>query len=357
MTIDEKYMRRAIQLAMNGRGAVMSNPMVGAVIVHNDRVIGEGYHRKYGGPHAEVNAIRSVEDESLLPESTMYVTLEPCSHYGKTPPCAELIVRKRIPRVVIGCLDPYPEVAGRGVRILQDAGVEVVTGILAKETFGLNRSFMTAHLRKRPYVILKWAQSSDGFIDKIRKDSSTPAVVLSPPDSMRLVHKLRAEVNAIMVGTRTAILDNPSLTVRNWIGDSPVRVVIDKTLKIPLSYNLLNGLVPTLVFTEKEAENRTNVEYVTIDFKREILAQVLAQLYKRKLLSLLVEGGTTLHNQFLKEGLWDEIRMETAAISLHKGVPAPDVRAVLPLDGGEIRGRYKYIYNPDSYLESSSFSV
>lgn len=345
MVIDEKYMKRAMRLALNGRGAVKSNPMVGAVIVHNDRVIGEGYHRKYGEPHAEVNAIRSVKDESLLAESTMYVTLEPCSHYGKTPPCAELIVRKKIPRVVIGCLDPYPEVAGRGVKILQEAGVEVVTGVMEEELFELNRSFMLAHTRKRPYVVLKWAQSADGFIDIKREDVSTPAVVLSPPESMRLVHKLRSEVCAIMVGTRTALLDNPALTVRNWVGDSPVRVVLDRMLTIPATFRLFDGSVLTLVFTAVQATNTENVEYITIDFDSDVLQQILDHLYKRKLISLLVEGGSTLHNQFLKEGLWDEVRMETASIQLHDGVPAPMISGVLPPGGGEMRGRYRYYFN------------
>lgn len=345
MTVDEKYMRRAMELALNGRGMVKSNPMVGAVIVHQDRIIGEGFHRKYGEAHAEVNAVRSVKDEALLSESTLYVTLEPCSHYGKTPPCAELIIRKKIPRVVVGCLDPYPEVAGRGVDMLKKAGVEVVTGVLEDELFELNRPFMTAHIRKRPYVILKWAQSSDGFIDKIRTDASTPAVVLSPPDSMRLVHKLRAEVSAIMVGTRTAILDNPALTVRHWVGDAPVRVVLDRTLKIPSSYKLLDGTVPTLIFTAQQAESRQNVEFITIDFDGDVLAQVMQELYKRKLITLLVEGGSTLHNQFLNENLWDEIRMEKTSVLLHEGVPAPDLASITSSDRGEQRGRYIYYYN------------
>lgn len=345
MTVDEKYMRRAMELALNGRGAVKSNPMVGAVIVHNDRIIGEGFHCEYGKAHAEVNAVNSVKDETLLPDSTMYVTLEPCSHYGKTPPCAELIIRKQIPRVVIGSLDPYPEVAGRGVEMLRNAGVEVVTGVLEDELYELNRPFITAHMRQRPYVILKWAQSADGFIDKIRTDASTPAVVLSPPDSMRLVHKLRAEVSAIMIGTRTAILDNPSLTVRHWVGESPVRVVLDRALTIPSNYNILDGSVPTLVFTAKKAEKRQHVEYITIDFEKEVLLQVLHHLYKRKLISLLVEGGSMLHNQFLKEGLWDEIRMEKTAGLLHEGVHAPDLTKISSSDRGEQRGRYIHYYN------------
>lgn len=344
MTIDEKYMKRAMVLAANGRGAVKSNPMVGAVIVYDDRIIGEGFHCEYGKAHAEVNAIRSVKDESLLAKSTMYVTLEPCSHYGKTPPCAELIIQKHIPRVVIGTLDPYPEVAGRGVEMLRKAGVEVITGLLEDELHELNRPFMTAHLRKRPYVILKWAQSADGFIDKKRSDASTPAVVLSTPESMRLVHKLRAEVSAIMVGTNTALLDNPALTVRHWVGEAPVRVVLDRSLRIPSHYKLFDGSVPTLIFTAGQGESRENVEYITIDFSTHVLPQVLETLYQRKLISLLVEGGSTLHNQFLKENLWDEIRMEETSALLHDGVPAPDLSIISSSDRGEQRGPYIYYY-------------
>ncbi|MDD2436188.1 MAG: bifunctional diaminohydroxyphosphoribosylaminopyrimidine deaminase/5-amino-6-(5-phosphoribosylamino)uracil reductase RibD [Massilibacteroides sp.] len=350
MSVEEKYMRRCVQLALNGRGAVKSNPFVGAVIVCDGRIIGEGYHRRFGEAHAEVNAIRSVKDELLLARSTMYVSLEPCSHYGKTPPCAELIVRKKIQRVVIGCLDPYPEVAGRGVKILRDAGVDVIIGMLEKEVFELNRPFMTAHMRKRPYVILKWAQSADGFIDKNRLDASTPAVVLSPPETLRLVHKLRSEVCAIMIGTRTALLDNPALTVREWVGDSPTRVVLDRNLRIPTTYRLLDGSVPTLVFTAKETASRPNVDYITIDFEKDVLLQVMEQLYRRKLITLLVEGGSMLHNTFIRQGLWDEIRMETTDTLLHDGVVAPDIRGIIPPGGGEKRGRYTYLFHPDAHV-------
>ena len=234
--VEEKYMARCIELAKGGRGNVSPNPMVGAVVVHKGRIIGEGFHRKCGEAHAEVNAIASVKDESLLKDSTIYVSLEPCSHYGKTPPCAELIIRKGIPRVVVGCLDPFPEVSGRGVRMLREAGVEVVTGVMEEEARALNKAFMTLQTKGRPYIILKWAQSEDGFIDRLRTDVSEPVTVLSSPETSRLVHKLRSEVAAIMVGTRTALLDNPSLNVRHWSGNSPVRVVLDRRLVIPDSF-------------------------------------------------------------------------------------------------------------------------
>lgn len=329
--VENKYMARCISLARGGAGGVAPNPMVGAVVVHQGKIIGEGYHRKYGEAHAEVNAIASVRDESLLKEATMYVSLEPCSHYGKTPPCAELIIKKQIPRVVIGCLDPFPEVSGRGVRMLREAGVEVVTGVMEKEAWELNRVFMTFQEKRRPYIYLKWAQSADGFMDRLRTDNSSPAVVLSSPETMRRVHRLRADVAAIMVGTQTALLDNPSLTVRHWAGKSPVRVVLDRTLRIPSHYHLFDGTVKTLVFTAADAISRENVEYVTIDFSQPVLPQVMHELYIRKLNSLMVEGGATLLGHFLKEGLWDQMLVETAPVSLESGVKAPDLDRVASL--------------------------
>lgn len=323
--VEDKYMARCISLARGGAGNVAPNPMVGAVIVHQGRIIGEGFHRKYGEAHAEVNAIASVGDEALLKESTIYVSLEPCSHYGKTPPCASLIIEKQIPRVVIGCPDPFPEVAGRGVKMLREAGIEVVTGVMEKEARELNRVFMTFQEKKRPYVYLKWAQSADGFLDLLRTDASLPAVALSSAETLRRVHYLRAHVSAIMVGTRTALLDNPSLTVRHWAGNSPVRVVLDRSLRIPSDYHLLDGCVKTLVFTAKEAANRENVEYVTIDFSQPVLPRVLHELYMRRLDSLMVEGGAVLLNAFLEEDVWDEARIETAPLSLRTGVKAPDI--------------------------------
>ena len=330
--VENKYMARCISLARGGAGCVAPNPMVGAVVVHQGKIIGEGYHRKYGEAHAEVNAIASVRDESLLKEATIYVSLEPCSHYGKTPPCAELIIKKQIPRVVIGCLDPFPEVSGRGVRMLREAGVEVVTGVMEKEAWELNRVFMTFQEKRRPYIYLKWAQSADGFMDRLRTDNSSPAVVLSSPETMRRVHRLRADVAAIMVGTQTALLDNPSLTVRHWAGKSPVRVVLDRTLRIPSHYHLFDGTVKTLVFTTvADAISRENVEYVTIDFSQPVLPQVMHELYIRKLNSLMVEGGATLLGHFLKEGLWDQMLVETAPVSLESGVKAPDLDRVASL--------------------------
>lgn len=332
MQVEEKYMTRCLELAKSGRSSVAPNPMVGAVAVHRGRIVGEGFHRQYGGAHAEVNAIRAVRDDALLRDSTLYVNLEPCAHAGKTPPCVELIIRKQIPRVVVGCLDPFPEVAGRGVKRLCEAGVEVVTEVLKQEAMALNRIFMTAHTKQRPYIILKWAQSRDGYIDRIRKDVSEKPVQLSTPVTLRQVHKLRSEVSAIMAGTNTVWLDNPSLTVRRWAGNSPVRVFPDRTLRIPASYHLLDGSVRTLAFVQGaergEYAERDNVEYIGIDFSEPVIPQMLSALYERKLYSLLVEGGACLLQSFLDSGLWDELHVETAPVELGNGVKSPVNRCV-----------------------------
>ena len=257
MTQDEKYIRRCIQLAQNGLCTTAPNPMVGAVIVYNDRIIGEGYHIRSGEGHAEVNAIRSVKDESLLSKATIYVSLEPCSHYGKTPPCADLIISKRIPRVVIGCVDPFPLVAGRGIRKLQEAGISVTVGVLEQECKELIRRFTTYNLKKRPYITLKWAESADGFIDIIRQDGKP--VILSTPLTALHAHKLRAENQAILVGRKTALLDNPSLSTRHWYGRHPLRLVIDKDLSLPSGLHLFDGSLPTVVFTSRQKESSNNL--------------------------------------------------------------------------------------------------
>ena len=334
MQVEEKYMMRCLELAQSGRSSVAPNPMVGAVIVHKGQIIGEGFHRQYGGAHAEVNAIQAVQDECLLHDSTMYVNLEPCVHAGKTPPCTDFILQKQIHRVVVGCLDPYHEVAGKGVSLLRDAGVEVITGVMKQEAVALNRFFITAQTKRRPYIILKWAQSRDGYIDRIRNDTSEKPVQLSSPATRRHVHKLRAEVAAIMIGTNTAWLDNPSLTVRHWTGNSPVRIFPDRTLRIPPSYHLLDGSVRTIVFVQSSRfkvqgsgrgvrVEHKNTEYIGIDFSQQVIPQMLDALFERKLYSLLVEGGACLHQSFLDNGLWDELQIETTDVTLGNGVKAP----------------------------------
>lgn len=321
MTTDEKYIRRCIELASNGLCNAAPNPMVGAVIVHNGKIIGEGYHARCGEGHAEVNAIRSVKDKNLLKESTIYVSLEPCSHYGKTPPCADLIISKGIPRVVVGCIDPFSQVSGRGIQKLLNAGIDVTVGVLENECKNLIRRFVTFNTQKRPYITLKWAESADGFID-INRENGSP-VVLSTPITSMYVHKQRAEHKAILVGRKTALLDNPSLTTRNWYGANPLRLVIDRTLSLPSNLKLFDHTTPTLVFTEKVKAGEENLEYITLDFSKDILPQIFTVLYERKIQSLLVEGGTTLLQSFINSGVWDEIFVEHSARVLGEGVKSP----------------------------------
>lgn len=320
---EEKYMRRCIELAGNGLCNVAPNPMVGAVIVCDGRIIGEGYHIRCGEAHAEVNAIRSVKDESLLKRSTIYVSLEPCSHYGKTPPCADLIIEKQIPRIVIGCQDPFSKVAGRGIQKLRDAGREVIIGVLEKECQHLIRRFIIFNTLHRPFITLKWAESADHFIDIERTDGKP--VILSSPLSSMLVHKKRAEADAIMVGRRTALLDNPSLTVRDWYGHNPIRIVLDRTLSLPKDLQIFDGDIPTLIFTEKEYPAERNITYITIDFSHNPLIQIMEELYQRKIQSLLVEGGSQLLQSFIDNDLWDEVFIEKCPSKLYSGVKAPEI--------------------------------
>ncbi|MFV0468825.1 MAG: bifunctional diaminohydroxyphosphoribosylaminopyrimidine deaminase/5-amino-6-(5-phosphoribosylamino)uracil reductase RibD [Dysgonomonas sp.] len=329
MNIDEKYMQRCLQLASLGRGYTNPNPMVGAVIVYKDKIIGEGYHRQYGKAHAEVNAINSVRNRNLLKESTIYVSLEPCSHYGKTPPCAKLIVDCRIPRVVIATADPFPQVAGGGIKMLEDAGVEVTIGILEKDAIELNKEFFTRQIKHRPYIYLKWAQSKDGFIDKERKadDQNIPTPISNDFTKM-LVHKKRAETAAIMIGTNTAIKDNPSLTNRLWYGKNPLRIILDRQLRIPRSYNVYDNTAPTIIFTELENEARkeNNTTLIPIVFDNNLLTNILSELNNFKIDSVLVEGGNQLLNGFIQAGLWDEAFVEIANTEFRIGILAPEIK-------------------------------
>ncbi|MGL4326484.1 MAG: bifunctional diaminohydroxyphosphoribosylaminopyrimidine deaminase/5-amino-6-(5-phosphoribosylamino)uracil reductase RibD [Tannerellaceae bacterium] len=331
MQIEEKYMRRCIILARNGAGFVSPNPMVGAVVVCDDKIIGEGYHAKCGEAHAEVNAIASVHDKELLKRSTIYVSLEPCSHHGKTPPCAELIIKMQIPRVVVGSKDPFPQVAGRGIAMLRAAGIEVVEGVLKNECDELNKTFMHCHTAKRPFVLLKWAQTADGYMDykRMSEDQKKP-LILSNEESRREVHKLRSEFDAIMVGTTTALLDNPSLTVRYWSGRNPIRIVLDQNLDLPKDLHLFDGGVTTLVINEiKNSKEGSGLEYIRMDFSLNLLSQLLAELQRRKIESLMVEGGCVLLQSFIDERLWDEARVEYAPFCIGNGVPAPMLNGVM----------------------------
>jgi diaminohydroxyphosphoribosylaminopyrimidine deaminase/5-amino-6-(5-phosphoribosylamino)uracil reductase len=325
MTIDEKYMYRCLQLATNGRGFVSPNPMVGAVVVHNNKIIGEGFHREYGKAHAEVNAIAGVKDKSLLKESTIYVSLEPCAHYGKTPPCAQLIIDNRIPRVVIACPDPFPAVAGRGVKMLQDAGIETSIGILEQEALELNKEFFTAQTKDRPYIYLKWAQTKDGFIDKARcADENPRPTPISNDFSRILVHQKRASIASIMIGTNTAVKDNPSLTTRLWHGKNQVRVVLDRQGRIPRDYAVFDGNAETIVFTEKEPSTAMrNVTFIQVPFDKNLLNTIFSILKSRKITSVLVEGGCELLQSIVDKRLWDEAFIEVSDIVFGDGIKAP----------------------------------
>lgn len=322
----KSYMARCLYLAGLGRSFTSPNPMVGAVIVHQQKIIGEGFHKRYGEAHAEPNAIQSVRDKSLLKESTLYVSLEPCSHYGKTPPCADLIVRMGIPHVVIATLDPNPKVAGRGVEILRKAGIEVEIGILEKEARELNKRFFSLQEKQRPYIILKWAQTSNGFMDVIRSDYHTPPLHISNAVTQQLTHKMRAENMAIMVGTNTVMLDNPALTLRLWHGRSPIRLAIDRKGIVGHHFQLKNGKVSTYIFTENDKKNEFNLEYPKISDKKNNLKEILYYLYKKNIHSVLVEGGATLLNSLIEEGCWDEANIETAPFTVNNGIKAPILR-------------------------------
>ena len=326
MTKDEKYIARCIQLAKNGLCNAAPNPMVGAVIVHDGKIIGEGYHRQCGGPHAEVNAIASVANEQLLREATIYVSLEPCAHHGKTPPCADLIIKKGIPRVVVGCRDSFEQVDGKGIQKLRQAGIEVTVGVLETECIALNRTFFTFHGQRRPYITLKWAQSADGYIDSLRKENGKYEPIRFSNEGTALrVHRLRALSDAILVGRRTATLDNPSLTTRLWPGKSPLRLVIDRRGKLDKTLHLFDKATKTTVFTEVLQDWNTDemLEQVVLDFDNDILPQLMRHLYERGVQRLLVEGGSTLLQSFIDSDLWDEAHVETAHFSLGEGVKAP----------------------------------
>lgn len=320
------FMQRCIELAQKGEGNVAPNPLVGCVIVHNEKIIGEGYHQLFGKPHAEVNAINSVKDKSLLRNSSLYVTLEPCSHHGKTPPCTDLILKHKIPRVFIGTYDPFEKVNGSGAAILKKNGVKVTVGILENDCRMVNRRFHVFHKRKRPYIILKWAQSKDGFIATIPKNGKVKNSRISNDYSRMLVHKWRSTESSIMVGTNTAITDNPELTTRYWIGSDPVRVVVDRSLKLPSSLHLFDKKVYTIVFTERRKESADNLLFAKIDFNN-FPESVLAFLHKNNFQSLFIEGGSMLLKTFIDTCLWDEARVLTSGKLLGKGIVAPHIPA------------------------------
>ena len=326
------YMERCLRLAAMGTGNVAPNPMVGCVIVAGGRIVGEGFHACYGGPHAEVRAIESVKDKSCLQESTIYVSLEPCSHFGKTPPCADLIIKHGIKNVVIGATDPNPKVDGGGIRKLKDAGCNVISGILKEECRRLNIRFYTYHEKKRPYILLKWAQSADGYIGHLPQEGKPYIPTrISGPAGLRLVHKWRSEEQAIMVGTRTAILDNPSLTVREWKGINPLRIVFDRKLHLPLSLNIFDGTAPVWVVTEsletpaKEILPPEKIKYIHVTPGADFWDVLLENLYRENIISVMVEGGADTISKLICRGLWDEARFFAADKCIGQGINAPKI--------------------------------
>ena len=324
LTIDEKYMLRALQLATYGLGSVSPNPMVGCTIVYNEKIIGEGWHRKYGEAHAEVNAINAVKDAEKLSESTVYVTLEPCAHFGKTPPCADLLVEKKIKKVVIATTDPNPRVAGKGIKRLQDAGIEVVTSVLEKEALEINKRFLTSFLKKRPYIILKWAQTSDGYI--ARKDFSSKWI--SDQYSRQRVHKWRAEEDGIMVGSNTVVHDNPSLNVREWIGKDPLRIVIDRNLKLDPAFKIFTDGKKTICYNLLKTNDAGSVAYEKLS-EENFLSSLFENLFDKGIQSVIVEGGAFLINALVNENLWDEARIFTSPYTFGEGIAAPVVEGNL----------------------------
>ena len=323
MQIDEFYMQRCIDLARRGEGSVAPNPMVGAVIVFDNKIISEGFHQIFGQAHAEVNAVNAVHDKALLKKSTIYVSLEPCSHVGKTPPCADLLVKYGFKRVVIGSLDSYSEVAGKGISKLKDAGIEVTVGVLEKECRELNKRFFTFHEKKRPYIILKWAQTKDGFIDKQRTDTQQLSNWISDSETQTLVHKWRSQEQSILVGRKTVENDNPVLTVRAISGNNPIRIVLDSHLRLPMSSLVFNDESKTVCINLVKSEKVGNIEWLKVPNMN--VSNILAALYNSNIQSVFVEGGSATHQSFIDYNLWDEIRVIVGDAFFQEGLKAPNL--------------------------------
>jgi len=330
-------MERCLQLASNGLGFTYPNPLVGSVVVHNNTIIGEGWHRKAGGPHAEVHAINAVADKSLLSESTIYVNLEPCSHHGRTPPCADLIIEYGIKKVVIGTKDPNPTVSGKGIAKLEEVGIEVIVGVLIEQCNWLNRRFFNTQNKKRPYVILKWAQSQDGFLSPEERSEKRPYWITSEP-AQQWTHRLRAQEQAILVGTKTAIDDNPSLNTRHWEGKNPLRVVLDRNLSLSDELALFDRSTPTLVISEHTAVDTENLWHAHASFKENLPKKILEILYQKDIQSVIVEGGGQTLQSFIDAGLWDEAFVLQGPTEFHSGLAAPII------DGQELAS---YKLGPD----------
>ena len=324
MYSDEFYMQRCLDLAENALGETYPNPIVGCVIVHQGKIIGEGWHKKAGNAHAEVNAINSVNDKILLSESTLYVSLEPCVHFGKTPPCSELIIKHKIPHIVVGCKDLYSKVSGKGIQSMRESGIKVDVGVLKDECVESHKRFFTFHNKKRPYIILKWAETKDGFIAPANQKVGEPFWITSK-ESKTLVHKWRSQESSILIGTNTAKLDNPSLTARLWKGNNPLRIVIDENLKLNNSLNIFNNSANSLIFNDSKNLVIDNIEYCKINFDL-FHQEILKTLYNKAVHSVIIEGGRETLQSFIDLDLWDEARVFTGNQKLKKGVHAPKIK-------------------------------
>jgi len=328
---EEFYIRRCIELAQKAIGNTYPNPLVGSVIVHNDKIIGEGYHHKAGESHAEINAINSVEEKSLIPESTIYVSLEPCAHFGKTPPCALKIVELGFKKVVIGAMDSHDKVNGKGKKIIQDAGIEVVSGVLEKECIELNKRFFTYHEKRRPFIILKWAESGDRFMDKDFKPTQ-----ISNALTKQFVHQLRSNEHSILIGTMTALRDNPSLTTREIVGRNPIRILIDIDLKVPTDFNVYSNEAETLVFNSVKEGDEGNIKFIKTS-RENFIENMLKTLHELQIQSIIVEGGSLVLQQFIDAGLWDEtIIIKNKNLVLENGTKAPRFNKT-PIDTRDFR--------------------
>ncbi|WP_250433852.1 bifunctional diaminohydroxyphosphoribosylaminopyrimidine deaminase/5-amino-6-(5-phosphoribosylamino)uracil reductase RibD [Hanstruepera flava] len=336
MKIHEKYIKRCIEIAKNGLGTTAPNPMVGCVIVHENKIIGEGFTSPFGGPHAEVNAIQSVADKKLLERATLYVTLEPCSHYGKTPPCSSLIIEKKIPNVVIGTVDTHSKVAGKGIKKLEAAGCNVIVGVLENACQEHHKRFFTFHNKKRPYIILKWAETSDGFIAPENKSEQKP-VWITNTHSRQLVHKWRSEEQAILVGTNTVLDDNPSLTVRSWTGKNPIRIVLDRAYKLSKKLAVFNDEVKTISLSENE-----------VDFDEHLAKNVCYYLHNGDIQSVIIEGGSKTLQTFIDENIWDEARVFTGPKAFKLGIKAPILTVSPNTETQILDDILRTYYNPKS---------
>lgn len=340
MEKDFVYMQRALELAELGRTSVSPNPMVGCVIVHKDQVIGEGFHEYYGGPHAEPNAVLQVSNAALLKESTVYVTLEPCAHWGKTPPCANLLIQHQVKKVVIGAVDSNPLVGGKGIQLLREAGIEVITGVLESKVREQNRRFFTNMEKKRPYILLKWAETADGFVARSNYDSKW----ISNPYSRQLVHQWRSEEDAILVGKNTVIYDNPSLNVRDWVGKNPTRIILASSLDWNHPYHVLDGSIPTIIFNQEKNGEEANTTFIKVKDCKDI-SDILRRLQEKKIGSILIEGGSQLLHSFIALDLWDEARIFQSTQTFGDGIHAPKLSGTIAQEIDVMGDKLSIYYN------------